>query len=48
MAFETYTDGTPTNGANPWIDSLVWGGQVGRFGWWYGHDILRNDVRNEF
>lgn len=19
-------DGTPTNGANPWIDSLVWGG----------------------
>ena len=27
MAFETYTDGTPTNGANPWIDSLVWGGK---------------------
>ncbi len=26
MAFETYTDGTPTNGANPWIDALVWGG----------------------
>lgn len=26
MAFEVYTDGTPTDGANPWIDALVWGG----------------------
>lgn len=25
-AFEIVIDGTPTNGANPWIDSLVWGG----------------------
>src|SRR3954447_5122906 len=25
-ATEIYVDGTPTNGANPWIDSLVWGG----------------------
>lgn len=25
-ASETYVDGTPTNGTNPWIDSLVWGG----------------------
>ncbi len=27
MASETATDGTPTNGANPWIDSLVAGGR---------------------
>ena len=26
MAYATFIDGTPTNGANPWIDSLVWGG----------------------
>lgn len=25
-AIEIEVDGTPTNGANPWIDSLVWGG----------------------
>ena len=25
-AEEVFVDGTPTNGANPWIDSLVWGG----------------------
>jgi len=25
-AYETYFDGTPTNGANPWIDSLAGGG----------------------
>jgi serralysin len=25
-AYETFLDGTPTNGANPWIDSLVSGG----------------------
>lgn len=25
-AGEIAFDGTPTNGANPWIDSLVWGG----------------------
>lgn len=25
-AEEILVDGTPTNGANPWIDSLVWGG----------------------
>ena len=25
-ASQVYVDGTPTNGANPWIDSLVWGG----------------------
>jgi serralysin len=25
-AFEVSVDGTPTNGANAWIDSLVWGG----------------------
>ncbi len=25
-ATQVYVDGTPTNGANPWIDSLVWGG----------------------
>ncbi|MGB3316576.1 MAG: hypothetical protein WBB85_19425, partial [Albidovulum sp.] len=25
-AFEITIDDTPTNGANPWIDSLVWGG----------------------
>ena len=25
-ATEVYVDGTPTNGNNPWIDSLVWGG----------------------
>ena len=25
-AQEVFIDGTPTNGANPWIDSLVWGG----------------------
>ncbi|MEZ5778693.1 MAG: M10 family metallopeptidase [Paracoccaceae bacterium] len=27
IAYQTSTDGTPTNGANPWIDSLVWGGR---------------------
>ncbi len=26
-ASEAVTDGTPTNGKNPWIDSLVWGGK---------------------
>ncbi|WP_420860282.1 M10 family metallopeptidase [Marivivens marinus] len=26
MATTTFSDGTPTNGADPWIDSLVWGG----------------------
>jgi Ca2+-binding RTX toxin-like protein len=26
MATQTTIDGTPTDGANPWIDSLVWGG----------------------
>ena len=25
-AYTGYVDGTPTNGVNPWIDSLVWGG----------------------
>ncbi len=25
-ATEVYVDGTPTNGANPWLDGLVWGG----------------------
>jgi len=25
-ASQVYVDGTPTNGSNPWIDSLVWGG----------------------
>ncbi|RYG92644.1 hypothetical protein EU803_00630 [Loktanella sp. IMCC34160] len=27
MASTISSDGTPTNGADPWIDSLVWGGQ---------------------
>jgi Ca2+-binding RTX toxin-like protein len=27
LAIQAATDGTPTNGANPWIDSLVWGGR---------------------
>ncbi|MGC9367897.1 MAG: M10 family metallopeptidase C-terminal domain-containing protein, partial [Paracoccaceae bacterium] len=27
MATGIPTDGTPTDGANPWIDSLVWGGK---------------------
>ncbi|WP_420857400.1 M10 family metallopeptidase [Marivivens marinus] len=26
MATTTSSDGTPTNGSDPWIDSLVWGG----------------------
>src|SRR5687767_10985257 len=26
MAFQQLIDGTPTNGASPWIDSLVFGG----------------------
>lgn len=26
MAYGILIDGTPTDGANPWIDSLVWGG----------------------
>ena len=26
-AIEALTDGTPTNGTNPFIDSLVWGGR---------------------
>ena len=25
-AGEVFTDGTPTDGSNPWIDALVWGG----------------------
>ena len=26
-ATQTWTDGTPTNGADPWMDSLTWGGR---------------------
>lgn len=29
MAIPITTDGTPTNGANPYVDSLVWGGAWG-------------------
>jgi serralysin len=29
-AIQVEIDGTPTNGANPWLDSLVWGGAWGQ------------------
>jgi serralysin len=30
MALQIEIDGTPTNGSNPWLDSLVWGGAWGQ------------------
>lgn len=43
MGFQTnLTDGKPTNGANPWIDSLVWGGA------WDDNDGGKVDISYRF
>ena len=39
-AITSFVDGTPTNNANPWIDSLVWGGA-----WRDDPNVTSNDGR---